>query len=641
MSARSKGLRLPTFILSLLLFFQSGFGQEFLESKDITKEERDLKVCAFDKDADAVIIFDKAISNYDDNYNLVTEHHVRLKILKENGVEHANVKIPYYSADNFETIISIKGATINYDAHKGETRQALDQKSVYHKKLNKLYSEVSFTFPNVKVGSFIEYRYRSIMKHYGGLKSWYFQKELPVMQSFYLLYIIPNAEFAYQVKKNDFLPITIKPEPKEGRVSFEMFNIPGLKDEPFMASARDYLQRVHFQFAAYTNYMGKKKYSTTWNELSKEFLLEKSFGKQISKGFFADQVKLIAPGLASPLEQMKAIHNYVRSAIVWDRVYSKYSDGVKNVWEQKRGNSGDINLLLINLLKSAGLEVYPMLVSERGHGKVDTTYPFQDQFNNVVAYVKVAGKSYILDGIDRQTPSHMIPFDLLNTTGFIVDKTTPRFEYIKDDNKKNWNFVNLQATVGPEGSLKGEVHVENVDYGKLECIRKYGSDKAGYQEGFLKPYTALKVDSFQVSGLESDTLSLSHTFSIASDLNKSGEYFLLNYNLFTGLDKNPFTRENRFTNIDFGSQFTCTFYGEFNLPDNLVPESLPKDIRMMTPDKSFLVIREIKKQENKVNVNMKIEFNKSVYEAEEYPAVQAFYKKLFDLLNEPVVLTSK
>ena len=124
---------------------------------------------------------------------------------------------------------------------------------------------------------------------------------------------------------------------------------------------------------------------------------------------------------------MKRIHNYVRGTMVWDYIYSKYSnDNIKDAWDKKRGNSGDINLILINLLKEAELEVSPLLVSERDNGKVDTSYPYQDQFNKVVAYVTIGDKNYILDATEKQTPSHLVPFKLLNTKAFVVERKNPR-----------------------------------------------------------------------------------------------------------------------------------------------------------------------------------------------------------------------
>jgi hypothetical protein len=47
------------------------------------------------------------------------------------------------------------------------------------------------------------------MKHYGGLKDWEFQSEIPVVQSRYSLLMVPTAEFTYAIKKSEEFPIDI------------------------------------------------------------------------------------------------------------------------------------------------------------------------------------------------------------------------------------------------------------------------------------------------------------------------------------------------------------------------------------------------------------------------------------------------
>jgi hypothetical protein len=293
-------------------------------------------------------------------------------------------------------------------------------------------------------------------------------------------------------------------------------------------------------------------------------------------------------------------------------------------------------------LKSAGLDVFPLLISERDNGAIDTTYPFIDQFSKVVAYVNIEGKGYIIDGTDKQTPSFMVPFDLLNTTGFLVDRKKPGFLKIKDPERKKMNSVILSGDIDMSGVMAGYAVVNNYEYSRLEKKEKYDKDKKKYkEEEFLKPYAAVKIDSFEVKGLESDSLPLNHNFKLNYALDKSGDYYLLNYNLFTGLDKNPFVTEHRFTNIDFGCANLCILTGNFHLPQNLVPESFPKNMKLVSPDKSMSVTRQIEMNDKTIQVMLKIDFSKTQYYADDYPMVQEFYKKMFDLLNEPVVLKTK
>lgn len=89
---------------------------------------------------------------------------------------------------------------------------------------------------------------------------------------------------------------------------------------------------------------------------------------------------------------------------------------------KKSGTSGEINLILVNLLKEAGLEAYPMLVSERFHGKVNVAYPFIEQFNSVFACVIINNKKHYLDATDKAIAPHLTPSSILNTTAFLVNR---------------------------------------------------------------------------------------------------------------------------------------------------------------------------------------------------------------------------
>ena len=631
------------FVSIFLLSAPCSFAQEPAELGNFTSDEIALKECSFDKGAEAVVLFDKATSNYNDEYNLITDRRIRFKILKEKGIARGNIQILVQSKNDFETVSRIRAVIGSPDGTGNLVYSKLEQKSIFKRRINDHYSEVTFAMPNVKVGSIIEYEYESRMNHYGGLQDWYFQSDIPVMLSAYRLYIVPTAEFRYIVRKSHFMHVTIEPDPKNGRVYFEMKNIPGLRDESYSTSYRDFLQRVDFQLSAVASRGTVTKYSTTWKEMTRELLEEKEFGSQLDKSFsIADQLKPLLTGTGNNFERMKLIHDYVRSNITWNYIDSKYAiDGLKRVAEKKQGTSGEMNLLMINLLRSADISAYPMLVSERAHGKVDTTYPLKDQFNKVVAYVDIEGKKYILDASDAYTPSGMTPIELLNTIGFVVDKKNQGFVRIGDEGKKKSYVINVRTTIEPAAQIKGEASVDLYDYARVSKAEKYKRNKESYIADFLKTTPDLRIDSFTVSNLESDSLSLNHHFVLNQSLNKSGSYYLLNYNLFTGFDKNPFVADYRFTNIDFGSRFTCVLNSSFQLPDNLVVESYPKNARIILPGNSLMVTRQLTQKGNEIKISVLIEFNTSEFEPDDYPAVKEFFKKMTEMLNEPVVLKSK
>jgi hypothetical protein len=208
-------------------------GQDFEDLPNFgqfTGAEIDLNKCDFDPEANAVVLMDVARSTYNDEYNLVTERRIRIKILNEKGFDKATVSILYYHKDNYEFISQVSGVITNYDNKNRPTTTELDRKSIFDVKVNDRFSNVRFTMPNVKAGSIFEYRYTSTMKNYGGLDEWVFQADIPTIRSRYHLFILPNTEFTYQVSKLPIIPINVKRLPMDGSVVFEMEKIAGLRD---------------------------------------------------------------------------------------------------------------------------------------------------------------------------------------------------------------------------------------------------------------------------------------------------------------------------------------------------------------------------------------------------------------------------
>jgi len=614
---------------------------------NIVPEELQMKTCSFDPEAEAVILVNEAVAGYGDQYELITWHHVRLKILNEKGIGEADVSIPYYSRDNFEFISDIEGIVINSSAGGSPSLTYLDKKTIFDKKVNSFYSEKRFGFPSVKTGSIIEYRYKSTMKHYGGLSQWYFQKELPVVYSRYTVTIIPNYEFAYQVQKNDRYKITIQSDNKTGTTSFEMRNIPGLRDEPYMDAPQDYLQMVKFQLSGMGLGINQQKYNDTWPKLARDFYTDKYFGGQLNDKLsgtedFIAEVK----NYNSDLQKMAAVYDFVRRNMIWTGIHSRFSpDGIKTAWNKKNGTSGDINLILINLLKAAGLDADAALVSERGNGRVNKDYPFQDQFNSVYATVTINGKRYFLNATDKYTPAHITPYSILNTTVFIITRKSGELVDVTDEGLMFSDHFNNRISLDANGNISGTCYVSSSDYAKAERLRWLNNGKEEYINHWFKPmHKNIAIDSFHISNENIDTLPLESAFRFQLPSTVTGDYIFIPANFFTGMKENVFLATNRFTHINFGyrQRFTSALY--ISLPPEYVTDVLPKSVKLVNTDKSMNFTRQVitdEKDRSKLLLRYQIEFSRSLYTAADYPDIKEFYKKMFDFLGEQIVLKKK
>ncbi len=603
-------------------------------------EEIKLKQCSFDPEAEAIILFDKAVVNHDDNYQMITERRIRIKILNEKGIDRANIVIPFYHKDGFEFLSKIEAYTFNSDASGMQPGLVVDKKSIYTEKQNSYYSLVKFAMPAVKVGSIIEYHYVSTMKHYGGLDDWKFQSDLPTLHSSFLLQIIPGREFAYTVQKNNTIHIVVKPMPEHGRIYFEMNNVPALRTEPYMDARRDYIQKVMFQLSGYTTRYGNKtSVNATWKDLAYDMMSEKYFGSQLDKDLKIDEIKAITLLENSQQGKLRRIYEYVKKNIAWNGFDDKYArDGLRAVWERKKGTSSEINLLLVNLLNSAGIETYPVLAAERDYGKVDTTYPFLDRFNKVIALAVADNKQFVLDATQENCPAGLTPYSLLNTTGFLVDKKKFNLIKIAPGNRTYKNVITIAGTMDAKGLITAEANVKSYDYARqlrLDAVKD--NRKKFVNDNFEKPYEGMTIDSFLIVPPENDSIPLEQIVRYKQQLNESGGFMFLNTNLFTGIEKNPFLSAIRFTNVNFGFPYNIFVEEKIKLPAGIKID-MPEDKLIMSDDKKIQVSRQVIREGDELKVLVRFVQTTTLVKADEYLAVKEFYKKMTDMLNDPIVI---
>ena len=185
-------------IISHVTFAQKGLP----EFGKIDKEDLQMKECDIDKDAVAYKLIDYGDVSYQtgrDVFKIVTERRIRIKILKDKGLDYANIKIQFYSKNNVEDISNIAGYTYNLDDAGNIITTKLDKASIFKKPLDNQFSEVVFTMPGVKAGSVIEYKFKDAEETFSHLDDWYFQDEIPTRISIYKISIPEMFRFVTQV----------------------------------------------------------------------------------------------------------------------------------------------------------------------------------------------------------------------------------------------------------------------------------------------------------------------------------------------------------------------------------------------------------------------------------------------------------
>jgi hypothetical protein len=612
----------------------------------VDKSELLLKNCDFDKKAGALVLYESAKMYFDISNGVPyaeLQHFVRIKILTDKGLDEANIKLRYRSKSNDESIAGLTANTYNIDDAGNIIITKLDKKSVYQKKINAHYSEQAFSMPDVKVGSIIEYKYN----WKGHLpKEWSLQKDIPVQKTHYQIDF--PQEFELHVRPVCTLPFTSKDESTRLRTikTFDMENIPGLRDEQYISCDRDYLQRIENWIVAYNANGIRHPFIKTWKQVAEALMEDEDFGVQLKKDIprTAD-LDAELKGISDSYKKMLAIHNYVRKNMKWDGEDNFWAlNGVKAAWKDKVGTAGEINMILVNLLKDAGLKADPILVSTRENGRITALFPDVTQFNKVMAFVTINDKHYVLDGTDKYTPSGLIPEDVMFTDGMVIDPQSQygfHFESLWDENRMDKNVVIFRAAIGDKGEMDGHATITSCDYARVKRAPQI-SDKSKYMDHYFKSQNSdFKFDSLIFKNMEIDSMPLVQEVDFHCPVNASGDYSYFTVNMFNDMGKNPFVADTRFSDVFFGTKQSYQIIGNISIPEGYTFDELPKNVRMMMPDQSLSVTRMVAVNGNLINSKIVVDFKRPFYTPEEYPDLKEFYKKMYALLDEQIVIRKK
>lgn len=651
-------------LFAVCLFAQKGKGKGKDKDKDaekaveipvpafgkVDKADLEMKHCEFDEKAEAMVLLDDGELSFIPGSGMELKRTIRIKILSDKGLDWANVHLPYLSEGNEEEITNIEAQTHNLDNNGNSIVSKVEKKLIYEKKLNKKLSEKVFTFPEVKVGSIIEYKF----KHKGvGLLDWYFQRSIPVRYSRFI------TDFPMEIEVSAIPhcsnPVKTSTETSDVRIikKYSMSNVLGFRDEPFIVNEDFYRDRLETKVVAFPVNGVRQSRIVNWLQVIKFLMGEEDFGVQVKKNIprttdLDEKLKKVS----SDYQKMKTIYEYVQDNMQWNEYIGIWaSDGVKSAWKDKKGTVGEINLILVNLLKDAGMKASPVLVSTHQHGIVNTTdagtydYPGFNQFDRVMAFVEVDNKNYVLDATEKDIPVHLYPPRILATEGLLIEKIET-YEWGWRSLWKNdlaaKNSIHIIAEIDSTGMMKGDATITSMDYARLERLPTVKKGKDKYTEKYITGANdGMTVEEVAFEGMESDSLPLVQKIKFAQALNSSGDYKYFSCNILSGLEKNPFVADTRFSDVFFGYNQNYTMYGNFMLPEGYELETPPKNLKMIMSDTSIVISRVAQVSGDQLMTKIQIDFKKPIYPATQYEELNEFYKELFAILNEQFVIRKK
>ncbi len=605
-----------------------------------------------DTSAEAVVLHDYGrayLDKADDgSYQVNYTRHTRIKILKKSGYDRATVKVVFYRqhAGQEESVRDVEGRTHNADGTGGIQYVGLGTKDVFEEKLGEGYFVKRFTLPDVREGSVVEFSYRIVSDFVFKIRDYDFQRDIPVRRSDYELSLPPN--FEYRVLFQGFESLVVdESQPTLGqgvRYHWAMQNLPALHEEPYLTNAGDYVAKVRFELVRVSlPGQSPRTFSQKWEDLDRTLLTDETFGGALNRtNFLSDLGQSLARQFPDTLARINAVHEHLKRHLTWNgehRIWTETS--LKTAYERRTGNAGELNLTLVGLLREAGLEAHPVVLSTRAHGKIPTDYPLLSWFNHVVALTRAGGRDLLLDATSPLLPPDMLPFDCLNETGRLIHLRRPRWVSLRPRQRAS-SVHTLALTLKADGSLSGTAETA---LGGYEALRRRTQVQAEGWPAFLQKSLPAQFPDYTLSEARVENAdSLHRLLLLRCGLKNEGSgqetvgRFYLTPLLLGAQRENPFKSPTRKFPVDFGAPLEETCLVTFTLPEGYAVEEAPKTLSLTLPNNDGRFMFSTTQTGNQLVINSRLTLRKTIFTGEEYPTLRAFFDKIVAKHAEQVVL---
>lgn len=441
-----------------------------------TQEELTMTTYAPDSSATAVYLYKQTSASYNwgiEDFRLIYRYKVRIKILKPEGTSYANITIPYYEPKNNsirrETIQQLDADAYNLENGK-VVRTKMKKDLVFKERTSDNYMQLKFSVPQVKEGTVIEYEYQRQSDLYYIIDDWKAQDEIPTLYTEYDI-TIPEY-FKFSVDMHGFEPLSNKETPCSANFSingrtlqcsasnmqFKGYKLPALKDDNYVWCLDDYCTQVGFELKG-VEIPGAlyHSFTKTWENIDEMLRSDSDFGSRLKMDnpLKEETAALKLDQMKSCAEKTAAIYSLLKNKVRWNEKYALYGKSAKQIMKEGTGSNADINFILISMLKDAGIEAYPVLLSRRSIGRLPMTHPSIQKLNTFVVSIAESDTTNLyIDGSIEDGYINTLPPTLLVDRARILTPNGSAWLNLQNADK-NYIRCNVAASLAPNGSITG------------------------------------------------------------------------------------------------------------------------------------------------------------------------------------------
>jgi hypothetical protein len=423
-------------------------------------------------------------------------------------------------------------------------------------------------------------------------------------------------------------------------------NMPAFKPEPYMTSSKNYRSRFEFDYESLSFPGYFKSFTTTWDAV-RDLLYENTyFGIALNTdGYIKSVAKDIKSRCTSKEEMIKMAYDYTKQ-IKWDKTERLYTEKtlINSAYKEGKGNSAEINLALVQLLRKLDFDAGPVVMSTRENGRISSIRPSLNKLNYVIAAVFTENDTLLLDATEENCPFYLLPMRALNGQAQFIDKTRTGWIQLVPE-KKDKQMIVYNLSINEDLSLNGKISNQRGDYAALNFRNNYeyfNSDEE-YLTDFKEGKKGIKIISHKIDNLDSIYKPLNEEFELViknavNDID--GELYLIPI-LYEQVKENPFKVTDRKYPIDFGYARDKTIIINYTIPQGYAVVNMPANISLKLPGNSVLFSSKSNATEDKISIVYKLNITNPLILQSQYADLRELYNQIIAKEAEPIVLRKK
>lgn len=665
--------------LIILIFFGTQLQLQAQDPKfgKVNIEELQQEQHNIDQDASAAILFQRGeryleYSKNRERFMLITKVYKKLKVYKDEGKSYGDVSIPIYRDGSSREIVSeLKAAA--YNLEDGEiVRSKLDKSEVFTEEESEYWFNEKFAIPNVKNGSIIEYSYKITSPYTFQFPTWYFQYDIPVDKS---IYKISYPEYyEYKITSTGEIDIDVDKQVKGDQVqlayrydtspsdlvtrkevafenvafsknviTYTSSDVPALKREPYILHPDMYRSSLKLELKS-TRFPrgGKTDYTKSWNNIAEIYDKRSSFGGVLRKNYkelneLVDEAKAM-----EPKERMEYIYTYFQSNFTWNNTYGTSASTAKTFFKEGKANVATINLVMINIMKKAGLDAIPIVTRSRNRGVLNTFYPTLSGLNYVFAVVVLGEtESYFLDATEKALKPGELPLRALNVNGVAMMEGTAQVLSITNPNiSKQQVLVNVKMDEDLNIICESKKRMSDIAAYRFRLANNKMSNEDEFMEKWEKENENVEYSSLEILNWNDKmkSVELNSTCTIEGDAEEVGNKIFMKVLPGREVLENPFQSPTRSFPIFYPHKIKDTYVVMFEKPEGYIIESMPEALNIALPEKMASYNFSISETDTNIQITSNFSTKTAFIPAEYYDAIRNFYDLMINKQNEKIVL---